>query len=142
MVMPSAQQAATNWATGMSQAGTKMTAGINAVTEAPTAKAAARADAYLAGVQRAVANNKWQSGLLAVSLQSWKSAMIDKGVGRASSGAQQAKPKVVAFMTQFLPYLQQGVQALAATPRGDLQTNIQRAVTMMQHNANFKMQRS
>lgn len=141
MAMVTPQQAAANWATGMGNSSEKMKAGINAVTEAPTAKAAARIDAMVAGVQRAAASGKTRDALLAVSLQSWKDDMLNKGVGRASAGAQQAKPKVQAFMTQFIPWLQSGVAALASTPRGDLETNIARATSMMRHNAQFKYQR-
>jgi hypothetical protein len=137
-MMPNAQTVANSWAQGMSTAGEKIKAGVNAVTESPTAKAAARADAYMAGVQRAIASGKWQSALQAVTLQDWKTAMNDKGVTRIAAGAAAAKPKFQQFMTEFLPYLQQGVQQLSSMPRGDIETNIQRAVSMMRWNSGFR----
>lgn len=137
-MMPTAQTVANSWAQGMSTAGEKIKAGVNAVTESPTAKAAARADAYMAGVQRAIASGKWQAALQAVTLQDWKTSMIDKGVTRIAAGAAAAKPKFQQFMTEFLPYLQQGVQQLQSMPRGDIEQNIQRAVTMMRWNSGFR----
>lgn len=139
MTMPTPQAAANSWANGMSNATEKIKAGVNAVTQSPTAAAAAAVDRMVAGIQKAAASGKIQASLLAVSTQDWKDAMLNKGVPRVASGAQAAKPKMQAFLQQFLPYLQSGVQQIDATmPRGDLETNIQRAALMMRHNAQFR----
>jgi len=132
--------AASNWATGMANSGAKMTAGVNAVTEAPSVAAIAAIPRMVQGIQNAAANGKIQAGLQRVTLQSWQQSMIQKGVGRVSAGATNAKPKMQAFFTQFIPFLQQGVAALP--PRGDINQNIQRAVSMMQHNSQFKYNQS
>jgi hypothetical protein len=137
----SAVQAASNWANGMSNSSQKLTAGVQAVTVSPTSLAAGRIDAMVAGIQRAATSGKIAAGLNSVSLQDWQQAMLTKGVPRVAAGAQAAKSKVQSFFTQFLPYLQQGVQQLAATPRGDLETNIARAAAMMRHNSQFRYQR-
>lgn len=134
-----AAQAAAAWQSGMQNSTQRITAGVNAVTVAPTQLAAAAADRMVAGIMRAVQSGKWQAGLQAVSLQDWKSAMLDKGVNRIASGAAAAKGKFQTFMSQFLPYVQQGVQAMDSTmPRGDLEQNIARATYMMRHNAAFR----
>lgn len=133
------QQVAQNWARGMSNATDKIRAGISAVTESPTAKAAQAADQYLAGVQQAVANRKFQDGLNAVTLGDWKDAALNKGVNRIGSGAEAAKGDFANFMAQFLPYLQAGVQQLPA--RGTIDQNIERAVQMMRYNSRFRRQR-
>lgn len=138
MAMPTAQQAAANWATGMSNSGDKMRASVNAVNQSPMEAAAAAADRMLMGIQRAVQTGKWQAALRAVSLTQWKDAMLNKGIPRIAQGATTAKPKFQAFMQNFLPYLQQGVDQLnSQIPRGDLETNIQRAAFMARFNANF-----
>ena len=129
-------QAATNWSNGMANASAKMTAGVNAVTEAPSVKAIEAIPRMVQGIQAAAASGKIAAGLGRVTLQSWQQAMIQKGVNRVAAGATQAKPKVQNFFTQFLPFLQQGVAALP--PRGDTNQNIQRAVAMMQYNHGFK----
>jgi len=135
MPMPTAQQAAANWARGMSNATEKIRAGVQAVTESPTEKAAARADAYAQGVQRAVSEGKFQAGLRAVSTEAWKAATLNKGVTRIAGGATEAQPKFAQFMSNFLPHVQQGVQNLP--PRGTTEQNIQRAVEMMRWNSKF-----
>lgn len=128
---------AAKWAANLTQSTQSMTEGVNAVAVAPTQQAAARSEAYLAGVQRAVASGHWQKSLQAVSLQSWQQAMIQKGIPRVGSGATAAKGKFAAFMAKLLPY-QASLQAqLAATPRGDLATNIQRMVQWAQGMAQF-----
>lgn len=132
------QQAAQNWATNLSGATARIKAGVQAVTTAPTASAAAAIDRYQAGVIAAVQSGKTQRALQSVSLADWQNAMINKGVARIASGAQQAQPKVQAFLSQFLPYVQSGVQQLATLPRGDLEANIARASFMMRWNAGFK----
>jgi hypothetical protein len=139
MALPNATQMAANWANGMAQAGEKIRAGVQAVTEAPTAKAARRTDAMLAGLQRAIASGKVAAGLNAVSLEDWKSATLNKGIGRVAAGAAAAKPKVQNFAQQFLPHLEAGLRELDSMPRGDIETNIARATAMMRHNAKFRM---
>lgn len=128
---------AAKWAANLTQATQSMTDGVNAVTVAPTQQAAARSDAYLQGVQQSVASGRYQKSLQAVTLQQWQQAMIQKGIPRVGSGASAAKGKFAAFMSKLLPY-QQSLQAqLAATPRGDLATNIQRMVQWTQGMAQF-----
>lgn len=141
MALPSPQVAAAAWQRGMANATEKMKAGVQAVTESPTAKAARRADAYIAGVQRAVSNNKWQSALNAVSTDDWRNAYLQKGIPRVASGAAQAQPKMADFMAQFFPHLQAGLAKLATMPRGDIEQNIARAAELMRHNAQFRRNR-
>lgn len=136
--MLSPQALAQKWAKNLGGATEAMRAGVNAVSVSPTEKAANRADAYLQGVNRAVADGKWQAGLRRVTLADWKSAMIEKGVNRIASGATSAMPKMAAFLTEFLPHVMQGQQMLESMPRGDLNQNISRAVAMITHNSKFK----
>lgn len=135
--MVSAQVAAANWKSGMAGAGQKMQAGVDAVQEAPSQAAIRAIPRYLEGVNRAVSDGKLERGLNRVSLQDWKTAMKTKGIQRIASGAAAAEGKMASFLAEFLPYQEQGVQALKSMPRGDLQQNIQRAVFMMEHAAKF-----
>lgn len=140
MLSPSA--AANKWANNLAAAGASIRAGIEGVTVSPTEKAARRADAYAAGVARSVADGTYQAGLRRVTLQDWKDAALSKGLARIAGGAQAAKPKMESFLADFLPHVEAGVRALENTPRGDLSQNIQRAVAMMQHNAQFRRRNS
>lgn len=128
---------AAKWASNLSAATQAMTDGVQSVTTAPTQLAAARADAYQQGVQQAVASGKWQKGLQSVSLQSWQQSMTQKGIPRVASGAAAAKPKFASFMGKLLPFQQSLQSQLAATPRGDLQTNIQRMIMWAQGMSQF-----
>lgn len=139
MAMPSAATVAKNWQNGMANSGEKLKQGIMSVQVAPTQKAAQRIDAMVAGVIRAAQSGKTQAALNAVSLQDWQKAMIDKGLGRVAAGASSAVPKFQRFMDKFLPHLQQGLDALASNPRGDLEQNIGRMVQMARHNSTFKL---
>jgi hypothetical protein len=139
MGMVSPAQAAQAWVNGMQAAGAKITAGVNAVTVSPTSAAADASDRMLMGITRAVQSGKWQNSLRAVSLQDWKSAMLEKGVNRIGGGAAAAKGKMQAFLGQFLPYLAAGVQQMNAQhPRGDLEANIARMGFLARYNAQFK----
>lgn len=135
----SPQSVAQKWVNNLSNATTSIREGVEAVTTAPTEKAAARSDAYVAGVQRAVQDGKWQNGLRRVTLADWQRSMLDKGLTRVASGASAAKPKMEEFLSDFLPFVEQGKAAIdRELPRGDAEQNIQRAVAMMRHNMKFK----
>jgi len=136
--MLSPQQAAQKWARNLAASGESIREGVNDVTQSPTAKAADRAEAYVAGVQRNV--DKWQRGLKRISLEDWKEAMLTKALPRIASGASSGEPKMLSFLDKFLPYVAAGKKDLERIPRGDLQTNIARAVQMMEHNSKFKNQ--
>lgn len=135
----SAQEVARKWQRNLAQATESMRAGVQAVTVSPTAKAAQRIDAMVAGIQRAAADGRIKAGLERVSLSDWQASMLDKGIARVATGAAQAEPKFANFMSQFLPWLEAGQQKLEAMPRGDLEQNIARAEAMMRHNAQFRL---
>lgn len=126
---------ANKWATRLSGATQAIIDGVNAVQTAPGQKAAAQVDVWLAKIT--ASRDKWVRNVSAVTLAQWQTAMTTKGVQRIATGAQAAIPKMTAFMAQWLPYEQAGVQALASTPRGTIDQNIQRAITMMRYNAQF-----
>lgn len=140
MAMGNSADIARKWAQNLGASTSSIKAGVLATTTNPAQKAAQRADAYVSGVQQAVASGKWQRGLARTSLQSWQDAMVNKGLPRIASGASAATPKVQQFYDKWIPH-QQALQAkLASMPRGDLSTNIQRAVVAIEHNASFKYQ--
>ena len=135
--MISVQAAVEKWQRNMINSAESIKAGINSVTESPTAKAAQQADRYLAGVQRAVASGKWQNGLNAVSLQSWKDSVI-AGIPSIASGVTKAKNKMTNFLSQFLPYVDAAAQQVRQMPKGGVENGIARASAMIRALANFK----
>jgi hypothetical protein len=120
--------AANAWVSGMQGAGTKITAGVNAVTVAPGQAAARQAGVWAQNT--AAAQAKYARNVAAVPLNEWQTAMTQKGIPRIASGATAAQGKYQAAMTQILPQIQNIVSSLP--PRGTVDQNIQRAVTYMQ----------
>lgn len=138
MAMKNAADVAKKWARNLAASTDSIRAGVQGTTTNPAEKAAARADAYLQGVQRAHAEGKYQRGLRRVTLQSWQEAMLNKGLTRVATGASGATSKVQNFHDKWLPHMEALKAKLANMPRGDIQSNIQRAVMTMEHNASFK----
>ena len=137
------QQAASKWQRNLSASTQTISEGVQRVTESPTAAAARNIDRMVAGFQKAAADGKIADGLNSVSLESWKASVLDKGLGRIASGAAAAESKFEHFMSEFLPFLESGVREIDNTnPRGSVEENIQRAVSMMRHNAKFRRTRS
>lgn len=126
------------WAQRLQAAQNEISAGVDRVTEAPGAKAAQKADVWLARLQASRA--KWIRNTSGVTLQSWQTAMKTKGVPRVGPGAQAAVPKMTQFMTQFLPFVEQGAQTVRNMPHATLEDGIARATAMIRHNAGFTRQ--
>lgn len=124
---------AQRWATNLAGATGKMTDGINAVQTAPGVAAARQKQVWAANTAASV--DKWASKTAAVSLQDWQQAMINKGVSRVASGATAAQPKMQAFLTKFLPFLDSAVAGLP--PRGNLEQNIARSAALIRKTATF-----
>lgn len=127
-------QIASKWAQNLGASTTRITDGVNAVTIAPGQSAARQVDVWATNTMSA--KDKWKANVSRVTLGDWQAAMNGKGVQRIGAGATAAVPKFTSFMTQFLPHVMAGRNALPA--RGNLDQNIQRAVQMMRHNATFK----
>jgi hypothetical protein len=131
---------AQKWSRNLQASGPSITAGVNAVTTAPSQLAIKQQDVMVQNFQAAVASGKWARNLGKVSLTDWQTAIIQVGIPRITAGAAKALPKMTDFMTQWLPYEAAGLAKLAQMPRGGLDQNIQRAVTMIRHNASFVRQ--
>lgn len=130
------QDVAAKWASNLGASTQHITAGVNAVTEAPGAAAARQKALY---VQRVTARaDVWAQRVGAVTLSDWQNAMNTKGVQRIASGAQAAQPKFAQFMSSFLPHVESVAQRVRQMPKGDLNAGIARAVAQIQGNAAYK----
>lgn len=127
MARVNAQQWLTKWGQNLSAAGAAITQGINRVQIAPGQSAAAAADRYAAGVQRAVADGTWQNNVSKVSLQSWQQSMTTKGIPRLAQGITSAQQNKVASVTAMLTAVDTATSAANALPRGSLEQNIARS---------------
>jgi len=127
---------AKRWSQNLGASQEKIREGVQAVTQSPTARAAAADVKYLAGVQRGV--SKWKSRLNAVTLSEWQTAMVEKGLPRVAQGAMAAEGKVSNFMTQFLPYVDTAAATVRAMPNLTLEDAVNRAAAMIRANAKFQ----
>lgn len=136
MARVTAEQATAKWVSRLSAASQQITDGVNGVQVSPGAKAAQAVDLWANRVMQS--KPKWAARVGAVTLPEWQQAMITVGIPRIATGAQAKQGKVTEFMSQFLPYLDQGVAKVKAMPKGDINASIARAAAMIQHNAQFK----
>jgi hypothetical protein len=114
-----ASSVAQRWAANLGSATQKYTDGINSVQTAPGAIAARQSAVWAQNTAASV--QKFARNVGAVSLSSWQQAATTKGAPRLASGATAAEPKVLAFMTQFLPFVASAKAGLA--PRGTYDQN-------------------
>lgn len=138
--MPITQDAtavANRWAQNLGASVTKITSGVNAVTTSPTSQAAAASQLWLSRLNDPATMAKWQRNLNKVTLSDWQTAMKQKGIPRISQGAQAAIPKMVKFMTAWLPYEAAGQSQIKSMPDVTLEDRIARAAAMIRYNAAF-----
>jgi len=112
--------------------------GIDRVTVNPCELAAAKQEKMLANLTASVNEGRWAAGLKRVSLEQWKNAAKNVGVGRIPAGINAAKDKVIAFAEQLLPHIDAGSAKLKTMPDITLEDNIQRMTTFIRHMADFK----
>jgi hypothetical protein len=135
-VKSTSAQATAKWLSGLQNATARMTQGAQAVQTAPGQAAAAASAKWLAKVT--ASQQKFATNVAKVSLQDWQNAYVTTGIPRVSQGAQQKQGKVTAFMDQFLPYLNTGLQTIDKMPSTTLEDGIARATAMIRYNAKFK----
>jgi hypothetical protein len=115
-----------------------MTAGIGRVTICPTHQAADKIQKLKANLNAAIDSGKMAKRMKSVTLEDWKSKMLDKGVNRVASGIDAAAPKVIAFATQLLPHIDGLVASVNKMPDATLEDSIARATFMMRGMAKFQ----
>lgn len=86
--------------------------------------AAASADTYAAGVQEAIADNRFQKGVQAAGTAKWARKSADVGAARYPQGVQAAKSDYQAGVEPFLQTIA-GLDLPPRAPRGSPQ-NIER----------------
>ncbi len=115
-----------------------MRAGVQAVTEAPTAKAAAKQEKMRQRLLEALESGKWANGLKRVSLEEWKEKMIELGLNRVASGLDANKNKVQEFASQLLPHIEAGQKVIEKMPDVTLEDSINRMTAFIRHMSKFQ----
>jgi len=114
-----------------------MRAGIGRVTESPTKKAALKVEKMKAHLLEKLDDGTWARRLSAVTLEEWKSKMIDKGLARVSGGIDGAAAKVTDFASQLLPAIDAAQAKVKAMPDLTLEDSISRMTTMVREMSKF-----
>lgn len=128
--MPKAQKnpgtVTDKWVTNIGQATPSITTGVNAVTEAPGAKAAAQKDKMRTKFLASIDSGKWESRVGAVPLGEWKANTIS-AIPNIAAGAQRKKGKYMKFATEFLPVAAQVSQQVAGMPHNTVEDAVARS---------------
>lgn len=140
MATLSASQITTKWVTNFGNAGTAMQQGVQAVNQAPGAKAAASVALWMSRLQQS--QQKWQNRVGAVTLPEWQNAMITLGIPRAQQGVQEKQNKYLTFITSYMAFLQGALPAIQAMPKGSLAQGIARSNAMITASYQWGQQRS
>jgi hypothetical protein len=133
-----AKSRAEKWVRRTQAASQDMVNGVNAVTVNPAQQAIAKEQKLLNNITESITSGKWRRGMQAVTLESWKQAMIQKGAPRVAQGVQSAQGKYEAFQAELIPYQDQLQSKLANMPDLTLEDSINRAVTWMRGMSSFK----
>jgi len=115
-----------------------MRKGIEGVSSSPTAAAAAKSDKMKTNLVASIDSGKWAAGLNRVTLEEWKSKMINKGLNRVAGGIDEAAAKTTAFAAELLPHIDRGVDAVKKMPDTTLEDNIGRMTSFIRHMSKFK----
>lgn len=131
MARVTAQEWAEKWGRRLKGSTQDIQRGIERVTEAPGVAAARQQNVMLQNLQARVADGTWARNVAAVSAQSWKDSALKKGLQRIGAGVDAAQPAAAQMAQTLLANIDAAVAETNRTARGDLQANIQRAVTFM-----------
>lgn len=115
--MITAQQYQQRWAAGMNNAAEKIRQGVLATQKNPMERAAAAVTKMKLRFIQAIESGRYQQGLANVTLDQWKKAMVNKGVGRIPDGVAGAAPKVTNFAQQLLAHEAQLMTQIEQMPK-------------------------
>lgn len=102
--------------------------GVQAVTVNPAQLAIAAKDLWIARVNEAAQNGRFEAGLQGTTLASWKAAATDKGAANIAAGARTGAIKVEQMERVIGPQRDAIVASLPA--RGTLDQNLERSNAM------------
>jgi len=131
-------QAAQKWAQRLGAAVEDIRQGVQRVAENPAAKAAANAQKWAQEVQRAFNEGRFQAALQQVTLEEWKTAMVNKGLPRIAQGAQASTAKMERVYRDLFAYMDSGLARVKQMPDATLEQRIQRAMEWIRYMSQYK----
>lgn len=129
---------ADKWQRRIKAAQSDISSGVDATTEAPTKKAAAKKEKMRANINAALDSGKWERGLNRVTLDEWKDKMKTLGVSRIAAGADASGMKVQSFAEELLPFIEARQKEITSMPDVTLEDNIQRMTAFIRGMSEFK----
>jgi len=141
MAKVNAQEYAEKWNRRIKGSTEDIRRGIRNTTEAPGVKAAKQVQLMKANLMKALEDGSWERAVSRVTLQEWQEAMEEKGIPRLAAGVDAAMNKQVVMAEQLLADVDSVVAEVDKTPRGDLETNINRMTTFARGMARKAQQR-
>ena len=123
------QEFAEKWNRRMKGSTQDMQRGIERVTEAPGVAAAKQSALMLQKLTESLTDGSWARAVAGVSLQEWKDSAIKKGLQRIAAGVDGSTGYVAEQAQKLLADVDAAVAEVSRTPRGDLETNINRMAT-------------
>jgi len=115
-----------------------MRRGADKVASAPSAAAIKKKEKMKAKLIAAIEDGTWERMLGAVTLEDWRTAFKDTGIGRVSSGVDKAGDKMTKFAGWLLPRVSAGQTAIAGMPDITLDDSIARMTKFTRHMAEKK----
>ena len=129
-------EVAQKWAQRTAGATDAYRRGVEAVREAPGAKAAQRVDAMIQRLMELRDSGELQRRMESVGVEEWRRMTLEKGPERLASGVRAAQPKMTEFLKEFLPYAENVAASLP--PRGSFEDNVNRMVENARRLREFK----
>jgi len=125
-VKVNAEEFAQRWGAGLKANVEKIRTGVNRVEQSPGVAAAAAADKWYAAISDTSTRDKWARRLRAMTLEDWKTAMLQKGVNRIAAGADAAQGKVAAYGEKLIAHQNRLLSELDGMPDVTLEDSISR----------------
>lgn len=138
MAKVSASEFADKWASRLSGATDEIRRGVERVTESPMAKAAQKKAKWVARMTDPKTQEKWAANTGAVTLEEWKRALLDIGLGRISGGTTKAKPKMQRFAEALLAYQDSVAAKVRAMPDVTLEDSKARMIAWFDAMSKFR----
>ncbi len=138
MARLSPQEAAEKWGRRLKGSTQDISQGVQRVKEAPGVKAAAKQEKMLQNVTEAVSSGKWADRVAGVTLEDWRSKMLNKGVGRIAAGVDAATSKQGEFFGQLFDHQERLKSQIDRMPDLTIEDSINRMTTFIRGMAQFR----
>lgn len=125
------------WETRLNAATDRIKSGVEKVTEAPGLAAAKAEDKFKLHILEAIESGRWAGEVSKVTLAEWKTAMLEKGIGRIRAGTAAALPEMEEFGKALFDHIEVGQRELEPLPSVTLDDNIERMTRFIRHMSTF-----